>query len=67
MIADMGSQSLNAVCTHDEPDFESAEPASQRDLPVTIIGHQAGVGVFIAEVRRSYREGINQVATFFNV
>jgi len=59
MTADVGFQSLNAVCAHDEPDLESTEPASQRDLPITIISHQARVGVFIAEVGGSNREGIN--------
>jgi len=50
MVADVGFEALNAVGTHDEPNLEGAETAAERNLPVAVVCHEAGVGELVAEV-----------------
>ena len=47
---DMSLEPLNTVCTHDEPDFESSETATEWDLPISVIGNQSRLRVFVAKV-----------------
>lgn len=49
-IADVGLQSRHAIGAHDEPDLQRAKAATERDLPVTVVGDETGVRVGIAEV-----------------
>lgn len=59
--ADVRLHPLQTVAAHDEPDLESAEAATQRDLPVPVVGDDALVGVRIAQVSRDDVQGVCQV------
>ncbi len=51
-------KTLNAVCAQHKPDLQSAETASEWDLPVSIVGYEAGVGEWIAEEGGRYGESV---------
>ena len=48
----MRLQAADAVRTHDKPDLEAPEAAAQRNLPVTVVSHEPGIGVAVAQVVR---------------
>lgn len=50
-------QAGDAVRAENEPDLQGAEAAAEGDLPIPVIGHEAGGGEVVAEVGRCYGEG----------
>src|SRR3954454_21984836 len=44
MLPDQLPKAVDAVTPHDEPELESAEPASQRDSPIPEVGHLRVLG-----------------------
>lgn len=67
VVADMGFQAVDAVGAQDEPDLEGAEAAAEGDLPVAVVGDEAGVGEVVAEVGGGDGEGVGEVAAAFDV
>ena len=49
MIPDMRFQARDAVGAKHKPDLQGTEAAAERDLPVTVVGHETGVGEIVAE------------------
>lgn len=49
-VADVGLQSRHAISAHDEPNLQRTKAATERDLPVTVVGDETGVGVGVAKV-----------------
>lgn len=63
VFADVRLESADTVMTNDEPEFEGAEAASERNLPVAIVEDFARIRGAISEVFGSDRERIGECAT----
>ena len=57
VLADVGAEAFDAVVAEDEPEFEGAEAASERDLPIAVIDDLAGGAGLVAEVLGGDGEG----------
>src|SRR5260370_32659629 len=60
MPPDMELQSLYPVMPDHEPQLQRAEAPTQRNMPVTVVGHLAGSRGLRAQILRHYREAIDQ-------
>ena len=67
VVPDVGLQAGGAVRPQDDPDFQSAETAAERDLPVAVIGYQARGGEIVTEVGWSDGEGGDEILALFDV
>ena len=66
VLADVRLEAGDAVGAEHEPDLEGAEAAPQGDLPVAVVGDEAGLGVVVAEVGGGDREGGGEVSAAFD-
>ena len=57
VIPDMGLQTRDTVCAQHEPDLQRAEAPAERELPVAVVGDEAGGGEVVVEVRARDGEG----------
>lgn len=62
VLADMRLQALDAVGANDEPDLEAAEAPTEGDLPVAVVGHEARVGVVVAQDGEGDAQGLDEPA-----
>lgn len=65
-FTDVCLESIEAVATHDEPDLQRAESATERNAPVAVVDHLAGFGVRVAQVRGCDVQGIGEVESVAN-
>jgi len=54
------AQAGDAVAAQHEPDLQRPEAPAERDLPVAVVGDEAGDGRRVDEVGRRYRQGAGQ-------
>lgn len=67
VVANVGFQAGDAVGAQDEPDLEGAEAATEGDLPVAVVGDEAGGGEVVTEVGGGDGEGVGEVTAAFDV
>ena len=67
VITDVCLQSRYAIGAKNEPDLQRAEAATERNLPVSVVGDEAGIREFVAQVGWGDGEGIGEVAAAFDV
>ena len=67
VITDVCLQSRYAIGAKNEPDLQRAKAATKRDLPVSVVGDEAGFRKFVAQVGWGDGEGVGEVAAAFNV
>jgi len=67
VLADVGSETGGAVGAEDEPDLQGAEAPAEGDLPVAVVGDEAGGGEVVAQVGRGDGEGVGEVAAALDV
>ena len=67
VIAYVGSEAVGTVRAEDEPDLQGAEAASEGDLPVTVVGDEAGGGEVVAQIRGGDGEGVGKIAAALDI
>lgn len=59
-------EASNAVCAQDEPDLQSAKAPAKRNLPVTVVGYQAGGREGVVEIGGGDGEGGDEGSAVFD-
>ena len=67
VVSDVGFEAVGAVGAEDEPDLQGAEAPAEGDLPVAVVGDEAGGGEVVAQVGGRDGEGVGEITAALDI